>query len=298
MPLLDTRPRVVKLPFGSVEVDWGHPLARKLVHYWPTNEGGGNQTNLTSPPWPAKLQSANLAVWSTDAKGLTMKFSGAQFNAVGVIPSLVTSPVSIFAGVVLVNNVGTQIIASWGDAAGASADLGMTPTRGGGGLFKVEWNGTILTGTLANILNRPSVVGWTRAGSTGSWTATIYQNGILDTRGTTATNPVTAGTFALGRPGDFNGAYFNGQIEWLGVWSRALSASEALWLAKEPYAFLRPRPAARTAFMQGSQVAAAAPVLPWRTLIGVGAGLRVAHLIARNIPVSRRDFFNSWIVKP
>ncbi len=70
------------------------------------------------------------------------------------------------------------------------------------------------------------------SGSSGNWTVSVYVDGVLDKSATDTNNANgTNQTTAIGRQGAFNGRYFNGPIDDVRLYNRALSAGEInkLW---------------------------------------------------------------------
>ena len=69
-------------------------------------------------------------------------------------------------------------------------------------------------------------VGAVRAGSSGNWTAKLFLQGRLDGSTTTAVNPTASGPTSIGRTGDYPGEYFDGLIDEVHIWNRALPESD------------------------------------------------------------------------
>ncbi len=70
-------------------------------------------------------------------------------------------------------------------------------------------------------------IGFTRTGKPGDWTCTIYVDGAVNSVVKNITTDVgPASPFAMGRPGAFNGLYFNGAIDDLRIYNRAVTAKE------------------------------------------------------------------------
>lgn len=72
-----------------------------------------------------------------------------------------------------------------------------------------------------------------RTGSTGSWQAKIYVNGILENTTSTSGNPAprvsASGNLVLGAAGDYSsGLTMSGDIQRFALWSRALTDTEVL----------------------------------------------------------------------
>ncbi len=97
-----------------------------------------------------------------------------------------------------------------------------------------QWSGAYtLTGVATLNANTWYHVLATRTGVAGAWTARIYINGLLDKQGTTATNPPAAQLVSLGRPGGYNGLYWNGALANVRLRNIAVPASIA-WQEWDP----------------------------------------------------------------
>lgn len=101
----------------------------------------------------------------------------------------------------------------------------------------VLWDNSIIDVSSINLqTGRYYFVGFTRNGTAGDWTSKIYIDGILDETLTGITTDPgdccsSGSTFnAIGRPGEFDGQYWNGIIDEVRVYDRALSAAEVLEL--------------------------------------------------------------------
>ncbi|MDP3772440.1 MAG: LamG domain-containing protein [bacterium] len=67
----------------------------------------------------------------------------------------------------------------------------------------------------------------TRTGTTGNWTLNLYIDGILDKTETSTTNPAGDSFItAIGRFGEFDGYYLNGNLDDVRIYNRVLSPQE------------------------------------------------------------------------
>ena len=74
-----------------------------------------------------------------------------------------------------------------------------------------------------------------RSGSLSAWTISWYLDGVFDESDvTTGNSDATNGKLSIGRPGEYNGQYFKGQIADARIYNRALSPNEIRTLAQRP----------------------------------------------------------------
>ena len=87
---------------------------------------------------------------------------------------------------------------------------------------------TVVTGNTSLVANQWYHVAMVRRGSTGGWQATVYVNGLLDGSGNTATDPDGASNIIKTHIGSRNNtaSFFNGSIDDVRIYNRALSAGE------------------------------------------------------------------------
>ena len=159
-------------------------------------------------------------------RGQALRFNGStSLINVGTAPTLSEQTVSAWINTATVA-AGLRAIYSDFDSAGTVTQFTFYINNTAAKLT-VDWGSAVVVTSVAS-LNANTwyhVVG-VRKGSSGSWTGLIYINGVLDTSATTATNPDAAQPASIGRPGAFNGQYFNGLIDDVRVYNYALSASE------------------------------------------------------------------------
>ena len=248
----DGDPRV-KPPFGAARINRGHLLARDLVGFWPINEHGGNLlTDLASSKQGtlAALGAAAKPTWRPNRLDLT---SG---NASGADASYVTVPdhpvFDIVDAVSLMVSF-SQDLNGVSDLAGVAGKWGVALsdrsyllwfTAAGTLAFQVG-DGTTTTGpTTSTLLNTTYVA----VGTYDRSTIALYLDGVLkNTVAATAAMPSTTRPFEIGliRSDDPTRFAFDGQITYVYLWRRAITASEVTTLHAEPYAFLRPKVARR-----------------------------------------------------
>ena len=227
----------VKPPFGAAEVDWGHPLARKLIGYWPLNEGAGAPINLAAvlggrgmstlegaPTWQSAYRDApvmNFTAGSLDAAKLGVNTTDFSFSGVPASIGCVwkSSAVNTFA-------LGARILTSTGydfliGSAGVAGDV----------TFRTDtFTGNVWSGTADGRFHHITA-------TFSPTTCVQYGDGVL--RNTNAGINISANSQAL-YIARRNTNYYTGQVGLVYVYSRALPAAEARWLYHEPYAMLRP----------------------------------------------------------
>lgn len=231
---------VVLSSFGSFA-----QLNKGLIAYYPLSDNaGGKARDVTNVQQYAGVIAG--AVYRKNTKGTCLFFDGT--NSCTVIMSktssmnLTASPMTISAWVKF-DALGTErYIAS---------DLNATAT---GSMFQIEkltsnlfrfawFNGTTV---LADGINSAVVGKWyhivgVRSGNTGSWSAKLYVNGLLEKTTATSTNPALqsfAGTPTIGTTGDYTGGttfHMNGDIKDVMIWNRALSETEVRQLYVKQY---------------------------------------------------------------
>ncbi len=257
--LLWPDPRV-KPPFGAAEIDWGHPLAVGLLNYFLFNEGGG-RLPMDLRIGGSVLGGAGTPVWTTTANGLGISFttaddldvfSTAELNALGSTTS--SYSVATLCGIA---NTGVSVRVS--AKSTLSPDL-HTWSFGKLATNKAVWiiydgtNVPFVTSTMdVNDSVQRAYVGVRNVPTDALM---LYINGALDgsVTDTTTATCATSGGFEINA--ERNAARATSTMTYHGVWGRALTASEAQWLAAEPYAMLRPI-VRRRYFVPAAAVAAA-----------------------------------------
>lgn len=228
--------------------NFSHPLSQDLVGHWIMNEGNGvtvsdvsaygnNGTRGTGATWTTGLRGHAIDFNNTTNGSITIA-DKSYYSATATTPALTVS--AWFSGVPLVAN-------------------GMIVTKGtGGGAF--EW-ALRFPDTGTNIMFNTwdsagtdyySVTGTTTL-SSGVWYhgvgvvvhgvgASVYLNGRWEATDTTASSANMSDTTAavvIGKRGD-NAAFFDGLIDDVRIYNRALTDSDIAWLYAEPYADMAP----------------------------------------------------------
>ena len=217
---------------GGAVLDRNHPLSRGLVGLWLLNDGravnvidwSGNGNTGT----PQSAPSNKIGLF-----GQTLNFNGSsQWINVGLAPNLqIVGPLTLSAW------INTNTIAagqraiiscaySWGMQIGPTSGRLVFNTVS----QQLADTGTILT---TGVWYHVAVV---CTGSTGSWTLQFYVNGLFSSSTTTSNNP-TSGPWNVQIGNDY-GNLWNGMLDVLRVYNRALSASEINTLYTTPFAGL------------------------------------------------------------
>jgi hypothetical protein len=93
--------------------------------------------------------------------------------------------------------------------------------------LSVVWAGNVILTSGTDVDTGWHHIALVRSGSTGNWTATLYLDARSDGTANTAINPTPQGNLTIGRYGDYPlGAFFNGDLDEVCLWNRALSATD------------------------------------------------------------------------
>ncbi len=218
---------VITKPYRGIQLNKTHPLARGLVGCWIMNEGiGGIIFDISGNNIYGSFSGAT---WETE---------GVYFNGVSYYIELQETDVTKITG-----DISVAVKLRVDDA---TDDGYIIAQRSGGDNSwrlwtedegRIQW--TIDTGAPTDVNITPvsngdilSIVGtWDQSNmflyKNGVQAATIAKSGAMSSLG----YPITLGT----KP---NGAlhYFEGVIYYAYIWNRALSAQEASWFHRNPYA--------------------------------------------------------------
>ena len=133
-----------------------------------------------------------------------------------------------------------QYVLGSGDSSAASSQAALRVLSVAG----AYWGGSLIaSGATSLVSGVPAMIGMSRSGSTGAWTAGVWLNGRLDGSASTATNPAAQQVLALGSIGAATGfgLPFDGMIFGAWIWNRALGAAEMASLYENPSQIYRPR---------------------------------------------------------
>ena len=268
----------VKPPYGSVEIDGGHPLAQGLVSAMLFNEGAGPASDLvlerSGEPFTTSAN-PGAPLWTVTSQGVEGDFSQAALGYYKT-PGFMENNNSHFS-VYFVGKFTTGAARYAGGIGGGASDrLSWGYDDGGAGL---QW---------LFLFNSVAFINSTLIPTTGH----VYAMGMAYTRGSqmlfhehsltaktvriatisTASTPATGGPdIHLVGCRNTQDNFWSNSINRHYFWKRPLTAGEFLWLNAEPYAFLRPI-IRRRYFVPSAAAAPAGSTVQRRlTLLGVGS---------------------------
>ena len=267
-PFVAMRPKTTKPPFGSVQINWGHPLARDLRLCVLFNEGAGLPRDLL---WHGPATQSGTMSWLTNSSGPGVAAGGttSDFFSFGSLVDLTgIGTLSVTAIATPVGMARGDFVCHWGAAGSRHFNLlqGVTASTF---QFFGSTDGSNSTGS--NTISFSVGQTYRLTGVADGTDIRLYQNGVAGT-------PVAVGTLYGGATNTVNvGANDNSgsttQVTLAYIHARPLSASECAWLHAEPYAFLSSVPAVTYVFMR-TPAAPAEPggggITPLRSLLGVG----------------------------
>lgn len=223
-------------PFRGIMLNNSHPLARGLVALWLFNEVVGNKVFDLSGN--RKIGTLTLGPYFTPGKfGSSVFFDNTDdYIDCGDIDLQGAMTVSAW--------VNTPALGSNSDIV---SNLTLGPPENMQYLFRIgeqgplqfQWNNTGTTEFWFTSNGIISINTWyhvvvVRDAATN---VKIYLNGVEQgiTQGGSQAVPATHGNTQIGKTATFGGSTFNGLIDHVIVWNRALSASEIAWLYREPF---------------------------------------------------------------
>jgi len=232
-----------KPPLGA-KLNWAHPLTKGLVGCWLFNEGGGNKAydlsgynnhgTLNAMAFP----STTLSGWNPGKDGVGLQFDGSSdYVDCGNDPSLnITNAITIEAWVKTTQTTRGQItakVSAWQFAKRESTHkisiylYGITPLRWEGGDTEIN------DGVWHHIVATYDANGGANNGN-------FYLDGVLDGQFTSTGNiDVNSNNLAIGNQ-IFCAHNFNGAIDEVRIYNRALNAEEIKQLYIAPYAMFEP----------------------------------------------------------
>ena len=214
-----------------------------MVGWWKMDEGQGTVAGDSS----GNRNSGTLSNMASPATATSGWGGGKKNHGTGLLFDGVNDYVDLGS---TLSNTGQMSISAWinpssviagrkvifgnHDSAATTGDYSLNINNTAGKL-EFNWGGAVVLGGSQAL----SVSTWyhvvaVRSGSSGSWTAKIYINGVQDASGTTATNPNGSGArTAIGRAGADAVLFFNGSIDEVRIYNRALSQTEITKIYKE-----------------------------------------------------------------
>ena len=203
--------------FDGIDMNWSTNTASDKSG----NGKNGTMTNISTTTSPVKGK-IGQALDFDGANDYVELGTGLDMNGEMTV-SLWISPDIIGVGV-------SEIIAN-NNAAGNQQDYNLELNRTAGKLSSVWGSTVIITGNTTLSVNTWHHAVLVRSGSSGNWTAKIYLDGREDNSATTAVNPNGSNeNTTIGRAGADPLAYFNGKIDDVRIYNRALSANEVPFL--------------------------------------------------------------------
>lgn len=232
--LVDLKPRITKPGFSDAEVDWAHPLADRLALFFMMNEGGGTLLYDSAISRRRGTVNATITWVAGSPPSLWALRHGGTLDTLSVtfLPTIATGtnytidcrfrlnsvPAGTNEGPLLGNATPVHFAVAYNLGAPKLTYFATSDTLGAT---------TLTTGT------------WFHGAVTVAGTAvTLYLNGISDGTGSNGLNYTASSFFA----NSFSDS-LTGDLEYVRLWSRVLPAQQILWLSREPYAMVRPRPA-------------------------------------------------------
>ena len=244
--IIESRPRLYKPPFGSVEIDRAHRLAAGLRWYSPLTM----YRVLNEMVSDKRISPNGVGVTGVvKSLGPAVHFNGSStaFFDMGEPPTTIGFGALTVACQVFFTGAGTDnpFIAKAGNV---SAGYALKQASAGGTIdFQGPSTGNQGATTTGTYLNR-----WVTI--LGTWDGANAVVLVYDVKGALLERVSTATTGGWGSDGQnirvtgWNDSTTTQQtcdMTWVGIWNRAFSIQDGRWLAAEPYAFLKPRPAVR-----------------------------------------------------
>jgi hypothetical protein len=261
----------IKPPYGSVEVDWGHPLAQGLRACWLFNEPGGSFCADMAGRVPMTLVGGTRTPYG-------VYFNGTSEYGIAANSSVIAAqrPMTIWAWFTRVATSDVNYIIGHRGAGGASA----------GWNLGIRIDATNIQGTFYAVADTyasaapgasiPHLVIWTiEAGGAYAY----YLDGLPVGTGTIAAPVVATNSLVIGARTDASNnvsAYGKGTVGPCGIAWRAYTANDALQLYADPYCFLREVKRRSYGFV-GAAAGGEVTWWPWatdrKTPRGIGRGI-------------------------
>ena len=219
----------VKPPYGSVELDPSHPLARGLGACWLFHEGAGVTSRDFSPnQWTT---TGTDVVWQPTARGVAVSLTG---SAKIVIPMAATAQVFSVAARFLVTGTSGYRGLLGKASADAVQEIRVNATSNTVSLMKQNTAqiGVTSAGIAANVVT-DLVVTYDASGNYA-----FYLNGKLDSSGTNLQTFTVSVDPCLGNSAD--GVLDGSILHFYYYPNCVLTEGEALQQSADPYAMFRP----------------------------------------------------------
>ena len=230
----------IRKPLLGELLDYGNPFTKGLVGLWLMNEGSGNTIQDLSGNGNTGTFAGNTS-WIAGPHGTCLTLDGANdwVQLPAGLPAFGTGDFTIIAKVKCPQDNAFRAFLSRGDAIGDGEAL----------FYKDNTDRLRFYGDSGSVSATFDAAGdswpddvWTLVGVTRSGSLlTIYQNGVAG--GIDATAGADLNDAASWRIGASNsGSYdYVGEMEYIYIYNRALSASEIAQLYREPFCMVRTR---------------------------------------------------------
>jgi hypothetical protein len=225
--------RRVKPPYGSVEIDRGHPLAPSNV--WLMNEGVAAAVD-------AVTGRVSTPSGSTITPGASERGPILTFATTGCLlipnPQIAAYPITVWGWVMCAND-GSVSQLFWGIYTAGTQWLALGPSTVESGAFCTGGQGEGVSGATVASYFSSTRLNHVVCVYSSATVATIYINGVNYTTGVASawTSRTTSYLAARATP---TPALLRGSLGHVGIIPRGLTQSEVLTLYADPYCFLRP----------------------------------------------------------
>jgi hypothetical protein len=240
-------------PAPGCSINWGHSLARGLVGCWLLNEGSGIRATNSANPNLASGTANRTIKWSSQGPDfLGDTTSGATQDFFTCDDPLVTTGMfSAFTRATLRTYQTTVNSPDWNqntvwDSRGTvlSTELHGIGVIGHKATAYFNWTGDIAAGNrsfLQDTADFPLGVPRSFGCTYDQGTFALWEHGVLITSAARSYAAQNTTQTAIGRfRRDAVRGLWNGTIEYVYVWNRALTPNEVAWLAAEPYCMIAP----------------------------------------------------------
>lgn len=220
-------------PARGAMLDWGNPIARGLLGFWPLNDGAGPPSDLVS----RRAAVSNGGTWGVGPAGSQILFAASTGIDLGITPALaLRGPATYIVCGSPAANGSTAAQEFVAGVDGSSAAYRFACCVGGGTnelnlLSPAGWissNNNVIDG--ATHVFGVSVAGF------ASGQVAFYRDGIPCGTGTASAPTSTETHWYISYPG----YGVSGPLSWVAILSRALSAAEHASIAANPWQLIRP----------------------------------------------------------
>jgi hypothetical protein len=201
--------------------DWGNATLNAMD--FSGNGNVGTLTNMTTGDWVADTDSGGTRAIEYDGTN--------DYVDVGAISLQGEASAATWLKIATTAGGQDHIISDIPQSGLAQFSFEVNRTAG---KLSITWGGTVVkTGSTTLSTDQWYHVAVVRSGSTGSWTAELFVDGVSDGSGTTATNPSTQNKdFGIAHSIDpLVSSYMEGTTDDVYLWDRALSLDEIKALA-------------------------------------------------------------------